>query len=53
MLLDEASVAVRVNAETSVWFDVEKRIRQECILHPYLYIYAENITRNITVTGNN
>ena len=39
--------AVRVEGETSKWFNVGKGVRQGCILSPYLFnIYAENIMRN-------
>ena len=39
--------AVRIDGETSTWFNVGKGVRQGCILSPYLFnIYAENIMRN-------
>ena len=38
--------AVRVDGETSEWFNVGKGVRQGCILSPYLFnVYAENIMR--------
>jgi len=43
----DQEAAVRVDGETSEWFEVGKGVRQGCILSPYLFnIYAENIMRN-------
>merc|ERR1711963_998821 len=47
-LYDSQEAAVRVDGETSEWFEVGKGVRQGCILSPYLFnIYAENIMRNV------
>ena len=46
-LYESQEAAVRVDGETSDWFNVGKGVRQGCILSPYLFnIYAENIMRN-------
>lgn len=47
-LYHEQKAAVRTAGETSTWFEVQKGVRQGCILSPYLFnIYAENIMRNV------
>ena len=46
-LYADQEAAIRVDGETSEWFEVGKGVRQGCILSPYLFnIYAENIMRN-------
>ena len=46
-LYQNQEAAVRVDGETSEWFNVGKGVRQGCILSPYLFnVYAENIMRN-------
>ena len=43
----DQEAAVRVDGETSEWFEVGKGVRQGCILSPCLFnIYAENIMKN-------
>ena len=47
-LYENQEAAVRVEGETSEWFNVGKGVRQGCILSPYLFnVYAENIMRNV------
>ena len=47
-LYESQEAAVRIEGETSEWFEVGKGVRQGCILSPYLFnIYAENIMRNV------
>ena len=47
-LYQNQQAAVRVNGETSEWFEVQKGVRQGCILSPNLFnVYAENITRQV------
>jgi len=36
----ENSSAVRVNGETSGWFQVETGVRQDCVLSPLLFAIA-------------
>jgi len=47
-LYQNQQAAVRVNGETSEWFEVQKGVRQGCILSPNLFnVYAENIMRQV------
>jgi hypothetical protein len=47
-LYQEQQAAVRTESGTSDWFEVQKGVRQGCILSPCLFnIYAENIMRNV------
>lgn len=47
-LYHEQQAAVRIESQTSEWFEVQKGVRQGCILSPYLFnIYAENIMRKV------
>ena len=47
-LYQNQQAAVRVNGETSEWFEVQKGVQQGCILSPNLFnIYAENIMRQV------
>ena len=40
--------AVRTGHGTTDWFQIGKRVRQGCILSPYLFnLYAEYIIRNV------
>ena len=39
-LYEESSSAVRVNGDTSSWFQVETGVRQGCILSPLLFAIA-------------
>ena len=48
MLYADQQAAVRIDGETSDWFDIKRGVRQGCILSPYLFnLYAENIMRNV------
>ena len=47
-LYQEQQAAVRSESGISEWFEVQKGVRQGCILSPCLFnIYAENIMRNL------
>jgi hypothetical protein len=47
-LYHDQQAAIRIAGETSDWFEVQKGVRQGCILSSYLFnIYAENIMRNV------
>jgi len=59
-LYEESSSAVRVNGDTSSWFQVETGVRHGCILSPLLFAIAidwvlrrtmDNSTGGITWTG--
>ena len=47
-LCSEQEAAVRLDAELSNSFDVNKGVRQGCILSPYLFsLYTEHVMRNV------
>jgi hypothetical protein len=48
MLYVDQQATVRIDGETSRWFDIKQGIRQGCILSPYLFnLYTEHIMRNV------
>ena len=48
LLYLDQQAAVRINGETTTWFDIKQGVRQGCILSPYLFnLYTENIMRNV------
>ena len=47
MMYSEQKAAVRTIHSYTDWFDVEKGVRQGCILSPHLFnVYSEQILRN-------
>ena len=52
-LYHEQQATIKVGGETAEWFEIQKGVRQGCILSPYLFnIYAENIMRNVMNDDN-
>ena len=47
MLYVDQQATVRIDGETSDWFDIKQGVRQGCILSSYLFnLYIEHIIRN-------
>jgi len=48
LLYLDQQAAVRINGETTTWFEIKQGVRQGPILSPYLFnLYTENIMRNV------
>ena len=52
-LYHEQQATIKIGGEIAEWFEIQKGVRQGCILSPYLFnVYAENIMRNVKVDAN-